>query len=518
VRRLPDDPWAVRSASDVWSGEAPRAAAVRTLQVENGQATLEPATLAPCRAGAMWVGAVGLAVFAFVALTWGRYASPDTYVSLAAGRWIVEHGIPHTEPMTHAGLGRPWVDQQWLGHIGMYAVWRAGGYPLLGAVSALLIASAFAIFAATMRWWGIAPGRVAIWSAAAFAVCMTSMGTRTQSAAYPLFAGALWMVLADWRRPRPRRLALLSLPLLVLWANVHGSAVMAAGLLATYSLVRALRRRDRSYAALTAFAALAPLATPYGLDIIGYYDRVLTNPAIARHTTEWKHAALASPFTLSLVVVALIAVAAWRRRVAFDPLFAAATLVLAVAGIQAIRYELWYAFPASLLGADLLQRLDVSPAQRRAGSRPALAAGIAALTAALAGALTLAGTPAHHFERTLPTAAVDRGTAYLHAHPGAALMTDGLVGSGMLWHQRSLAGRIAFDGRIEVLAPDKLDELTAFLHRPSASTARVLDGYDALVLACFPQTDPCEWLERRIGEWQTVRWRGGGLYAMRREP
>src|SRR5207302_897930 len=80
------------------------------------------------------VVAIGSLVFALTALS-SRYLFPDTYMNLASGRYIAQHGIPHREIWTVAGQGREWVDQQWLAHLVYYGAWRVGGFPLLALLS-----------------------------------------------------------------------------------------------------------------------------------------------------------------------------------------------------------------------------------------------------------------------------------------------------------------------------------------------------------------------------------------------
>ena len=61
--------------------------------------SLTPARLA--------VAAVGLTVYAGVALTNSRVLSSDTYLNLYAGRLIAAQGLPHVDTLTAAGHGRP---------------------------------------------------------------------------------------------------------------------------------------------------------------------------------------------------------------------------------------------------------------------------------------------------------------------------------------------------------------------------------------------------------------------------
>src|SRR4051794_24550469 len=51
----------------------------------------------------------------------------DTWLTLVSGREIIQHGLPLTDHLTVLGQGRPWIDQQWLGHVAFYGVDRVGG-------------------------------------------------------------------------------------------------------------------------------------------------------------------------------------------------------------------------------------------------------------------------------------------------------------------------------------------------------------------------------------------------------
>ena len=61
------------------------------------------------------VGIVLLSVFA------PSIVVGDTWLTLMAGREVVEHGLPDTEHLTILGEGSTWTDQQWLAQIVFYA-------------------------------------------------------------------------------------------------------------------------------------------------------------------------------------------------------------------------------------------------------------------------------------------------------------------------------------------------------------------------------------------------------------
>ena len=170
------------------------------------------------------VGIVLLSVFA-PAIVVG-----DTWLTLMAGREVVENGLPHTEHLTVLGEGRTWTDQQWLAQVVFYAA-----HGLAGMRAVILLGIAFVLLAlglafATARTGGASSRSTFVIGFLAILAGPWGWTLRAQTAALPLFAG---VALAARRRRRAAasgNRTLLVLPLLVLWANLHGSVVLGAGL------------------------------------------------------------------------------------------------------------------------------------------------------------------------------------------------------------------------------------------------------------------------------------------------
>jgi hypothetical protein len=214
-----------------------------------------------------------------------RVMSVDSVYDLYVGRYILSRGIPHQNVATVAASGQPWIDQQWLAHLAYYVAWRAGGYPLVAAVSAVAETAGIALVALLMLRRGVAPSRMFGWTAGAVVVCLASYQIEAQSFAYPLFVLTLWLLANDADASRPRRRIWLLIPVLVVWANLHGSVLLGAGLTACYSAYRALRAlTDRDYRSFGAYVLLAVSAvtavscTPYGTAVLEYYRHVLGDP------------------------------------------------------------------------------------------------------------------------------------------------------------------------------------------------------------------------------------------------
>jgi len=227
--------------------------------------------------------AVVAVLVALVAVT--KVTSYDTWVHLSLGRWMSEHGtVVRANLLSHTMPERPVVDHQWLFQCGLYQLWRLVGIPGLVVAKALVVGAAFAVVAATALRKGATPtAAVAVALLAAYAA-RSRFTLRPQVVSFLLLAVYLH-TLERWRQTgRWWRLFVL-LPVQVLWANVHGSAVVGVALPFAYGLAEALR------AALAATGlkvqpgprkgaeAVAPLClsallfmfsvwTPYGRDVL----------------------------------------------------------------------------------------------------------------------------------------------------------------------------------------------------------------------------------------------------------
>jgi hypothetical protein len=423
-----------------------------------------------------------------------RHLYSDSFYDLYAGRYIVRHGIPHWNVVTVAAHGAPWTDQQWLAQVFYYGAWAVGGYPAVAAASALLVTSGFAVLARQMLDRGVPPIYMLAWTTAALIVCVGSTEIRAQSFAYPLLALTLGLILADSGAARLRRRTWLVVPVLVIWANTHGSVLVGAALAGLYAgcrVVVAVLRRDGQavpgYLALGAAAAGSVLCTPYGTGVIRYYERINSvTPALARDLTEWSPPSLLNPYCwafFALVVAAVIAVAvAWRRGARPDPVLAVAALVLLGLALIAVRNQAWFGVGGSLLAADTLARSSSGqvPALSKAFGR--VTAGVLG-TAALIGLGVLVTAPVRQFESVVPRRAIGTAAALAAQDPAARVLGDDWSGSAMLWLHPAMFGRVGFDARLEQYSPTQIGAYADFLGVHGHAWPRVMRGYDIVVVS-----------------------------------
>jgi hypothetical protein len=426
-----------------------------------------------------------------VCLTWSGFKElqADSFRLLYQGRFIAQHGIPHHDVFTLAAGSRPFADQQWLAELLSYEAWRLGGYAAVALLSALAFGAGYALLAALLRSRN-ASLAVTI-ASCTFAIfgALSLTFVRAQVLAIPLFVAVLWLCLDDARDGRLRARIVLVLPLLALWANVHGSVLIGSAVVACFLGVRAATSvwerswaQAAAYAGLTAAAACAVFATPYGTHVLAYYRDMIGNHGVALADIEWDPPALGQFSFLQFVVPLLaavgsvIAVIAKRRRVPW--VLVSAVAITAVAAGTAMRNNLWLGIAAAVLVAETA-RVWLPTARLKPAFVGAIA--VAAAVLAVVGVGRLATRSASGYQARVPMAAIAATTSYADTHPCARVLADNTSASALLWLDPSLAGRIGFDGELEAYPPSQLIDWVHFQAARTPHWLKAATGYQLLV-------------------------------------
>jgi hypothetical protein len=405
----------------------------------------------------------------------------DTWLTLQAGREVVDHGLPHTEHLTVLGEGRTWTDQQWLAQVVFYAAHGLAGMRAVILLGIAFVLLALALATAAARTSGASSRSTFLLGLLAVLAGPWGWTLRAQTTALPLYAGAVWL-LVDASRRGVRRRTLLVLPLLVVWANLHGSVVLGALLTVLLGAVELVRARRFAWlpAALVVLAPLCVLASPYGTSLIAYYDLMLVDAPFAPILREWQwsspSATTALFWLLALVAVGLLALRRCRERLTTFELLV--LLVTFVGAVQAVRGVIWFALAAAAIlpvALDgLVSRADVdAPKVNRVIS-------LAALAGLALAALVFLARPASWFVSDWPEARV-AAVREATRDPGVRVWATDGTADWLLWRIPDLRARLAYDVRFELYDEETLDRIVDYGTR-TGDWQHTLAGYRVVIV------------------------------------
>lgn len=364
---------------------------------------------------------IGYAIFLFAPQVLN---DGDTWWQIAAGQWILRHGaVPHTDPFSYTFAGAPWTAHEWLSELLSALAFRAGGWDgllmLYGAAAAL----AFGLLAVHLARW--ADGLCLVLLLLLGLACTAgSLLVRPHLLALPVLeAWTAGLLIARSRNAAP---SLWLLPLMVLWANLHGSFILGLALPLPFALeaVIATAGRDRgrvvrSWAVFIAGAFAAALATPQFWHGLVFPFRLIRMHDLAA-VTEWRPTDFSHLQPLEIALMVLL-YATWSRGIRLPVLRLLLLLGLLHLALAHGRHQMLAGVIGALLLAEPLGRAFggssvVDP--RRRGFAPGtgwVAAGLA-MALVLTG-LRLAYPAARHNDAVSPVAALDRVPAAIRRTP-----------------------------------------------------------------------------------------------------
>lgn len=245
----------------------------------------------------LWVGA-GAFVLALVKGA-VMLRDTDTYWHLRVGQLILEHHtLPQVDVFSLTRAGAPWMSSSWLSQVTFAVAYAALGWGGIVAISALAIAATFALLTAVLarRFPASYASSIAI---VAFTVSAPHFLARPHVLAMPLMVGwVAGLIGASDRRTAP---SIALLPLLALWANLHGGFVLGLALVGPIALdalwhAEAPRRVALAlrWALFWLAAAVACCATPYGWHSLMASAKILDLGELLALINEWMPVSFAS--------------------------------------------------------------------------------------------------------------------------------------------------------------------------------------------------------------------------------
>ncbi|MEA2864299.1 MAG: hypothetical protein QOC84_2255 [Bradyrhizobium sp.] len=178
---------------------------------------------------------VGIGIFVLYVLSGDQLLKdPDTYWQIELGRSILEQkAVPRTDIYSFTMYGQPWISTQWLAQALLAVSYSIAGWTgpvVLGAAS---IAVTFGLLVRFLVR-RLSDGASMAFTGAAVALAAVHLVARPHVLALPIMVTWVGALLAAIdRRTAP---SFWLLPLMALWANLHGGFVLGLALIAPMAL------------------------------------------------------------------------------------------------------------------------------------------------------------------------------------------------------------------------------------------------------------------------------------------
>jgi hypothetical protein len=482
------------------SGAEQQAMAVR--ETAPGEA---PWTPVPLRSGlgAALAGPLGVAgaVYALLLLAGAKLLNdPDTYWHIAAGRWIwATRAVPSVDPFSHTLAGAPWHAHEWLAELILAGAYGAAGWAGVVALAAAAVAASLGLLMRALQRC-LAPTAALAAVALTFYLAAAHLTARPHALALPLLVA--WSVSLLHARDDNRAPSLWLLPLMTLWANLHGGFVAGLALAGFFAVEAVLSAADPparrtalgGWGRFLAGAAIASLLTPQGIQGWLFPFRLMSLGFSLGFVSEWHAPDFTTLQPLEPWLLAVLAVTLGLGvRVPWTRLLLLLGLIY-LALSHARDAELLALLAPLLLAAPLGEALGkVVPSRGGTSRGQALVLGL--VMALMTAAAVITGYR-HEDRRIAPAAA-------LAAAEGAGLtgpvLNDYDFGGYLIFE-----GRAPFvDGRVDLYGDEFMRAYAAALDAKGDALPRLLDRYGVAWTLLQPGTRAAAALDRLPG-WERV--------------
>jgi hypothetical protein len=393
---------------------------------------------------------IGIGVYALVLLPIGGRTllnDSDTYWQIAVGQWILDHhAMPRVDIYSFTKAGEPWTSSSWLSQVLYATSYNLAGWAGPVVLAATSIAASFALFVHSLGRRIPAAYAVAI-AIAAVALSMGHFLARPHVLVLPIMlAWANGLISASERGQAPSPWLL---PLIGLWANLHGGfmfGLVLVGAFALDALWNAERAQQRSVAlrwvAFGFGALVACCATPYGWGSILAARKILDLGELLHLIYEWMPANFSKLSVFELTILMLIAGALYGGVKLTPPRIALVLGLLHMALAHVRNIEIFALLLPIVVLAPVASQFALRPAwTARAGAPMPVMAVVMILLGGWTW-LVAANTPFAPSESQSPAAAVDA----LKAHNPKRVLNDLPFGGYLIWRQMP----VFIDGRAEL--------------------------------------------------------------------
>jgi hypothetical protein len=393
-----------------------------------------------------------------LAMTARNVTDPDVWWHLKTGQFIAEHGaVPHTDPFSFTRSGQRWVAHEWLTELLLFGIFRATGWGGLIVLSASVLCAAFFLLYLRCSGHPYVAGIITLAGAWATAPLW---GVRPQ--VLSLLLTSLWLLILE-RSGRNSRLLLWTIPLTLLWVNLHAGFALGLALLALFlagefieSILGFFSANVAPYRlralglTLMLDLLLVPL-NPNGLRMYAYPIETLRSRAMQNYIAEWAspnfHHAEYWPLLLLLLATLAGFLSSSRRVRPRDLLLLVVGTYSALCSIRMISLFV-------LIAAPLLSRLleywakTVGPPRSQSPNRPLLNAMIVLAMAAFA--VVHIGQVIRFQPQAEARQFPEEAVAFLQSHSPVGLLFNHYDWGGYLIWKLYPSNRVFIDGRADL--------------------------------------------------------------------
>jgi hypothetical protein len=235
-----------------------------------------------------------LAALGLFAMAARNVTDPDVWWHLRNGELIIQtHSVPRTDPFSFTRFGQAWVNHEWLSDVLIFSLYRLTGWSgLILAFTSIIATSLLLVF---LRCPGhpFVAAIITVWGAVASA---PNWGVRPQMLS--LLLASILLLLLERSDDHPNRVWW-SVPVMLLWVNLHGGYAIGIVLLALFLLggvldvafgfrqwPRMAPRLRKLGLVLAACLVVVPL-NPNGVRMYWYPLQTLHSPSMQNYIEEW---------------------------------------------------------------------------------------------------------------------------------------------------------------------------------------------------------------------------------------
>lgn len=244
----------------------------------------------------------------------GLLNDPDMLWQIKVGQWIVaHHAVPFTDIYSFTRAGAPWMSSSWLAQVLFAKAFDLGGWSGVVILSALAAAVAFALFTHILCRV-LPPLHAGVATVAILVLTMSHLLARPHVLAMPvMIAWVAGLASASGRGKAP---SLALLPLMTMWANLHGGFVFGLALIGAFALdalwnAEAAQRKQVALRwILFGLAAVgASCVTPYGWGSLLAARNILSLGEVLSLIAEWRPVDFSRVNALEVGLLALLGLA-----------------------------------------------------------------------------------------------------------------------------------------------------------------------------------------------------------------